>query len=89
MKVCTKVWRSPGGRNGNPLQYFCLENPMDRRACLGYSHGITESNTTERLSTLARTHAHRHALGCSLKCLQCERFEFNKKSSCTLNNRAI
>ena len=25
--------RSPGGGNGNPLQYFCLQNPMDRRAC--------------------------------------------------------
>ena len=25
--------RSPGGRNGNPLQYFCLENSMDRGAC--------------------------------------------------------
>ena len=24
--------RSPGVVNGNPLQYFCLENPMDRRA---------------------------------------------------------
>ena len=24
--------RSPGEGNGNPLQYFCLENPMDRRA---------------------------------------------------------
>ena len=24
--------RSPGGENGNPLQYFCLENPMDRGA---------------------------------------------------------
>ena len=26
--------RSPGGGNGNPLQYSCLENPMDRGACL-------------------------------------------------------
>ena len=25
--------RSPGGVNGNPLQYSCQENPMDRRAC--------------------------------------------------------
>ena len=25
--------RSPGGGNGNPLQYSCLENPMDREAC--------------------------------------------------------
>ena len=24
--------RSPGGRNGNPLQYSCLENPVDRGA---------------------------------------------------------
>ena len=24
--------RSPGGGNGNPLQYSCLENPMDREA---------------------------------------------------------
>jgi len=24
--------RSPGGGNGNPLQYYCLENPMDRGA---------------------------------------------------------
>ena len=24
--------RSPGGRHGNPLQYFCLENPTNRRA---------------------------------------------------------
>ena len=24
--------RSPGERNGNPLQYYCLENPMDRGA---------------------------------------------------------
>ena len=25
--------RSPGGGNGNPLQYSCLENPMDKGAC--------------------------------------------------------
>ena len=29
--------RSPGERNGNPLQYSCLENPMDRGALAGYS----------------------------------------------------
>ena len=29
--------RSPGGGNGNPLQYSCLENPMDRGAWGGYS----------------------------------------------------
>ena len=31
--------RSPGGGNGNPLQYSCLENPMDRGAWRGTVHG--------------------------------------------------
>ena len=31
--------RSPGEGNGNPLQYFCLENPMDGRACRLHSMG--------------------------------------------------
>ena len=30
--------RSPGGRHGNPLQYSCLENPMDRGAWRGTVH---------------------------------------------------
>ena len=29
--------RSPGGGHGNPLQYSCLENPMDRGSLAGYS----------------------------------------------------
>ena len=32
--------RSPGGGNGNPLQYSCLENPMDRGAWWATVHGI-------------------------------------------------
>ena len=39
--------RSPVEGNGNPLQYFHLENPMDRGALLGMVHRVTESNTTE------------------------------------------
>ena len=40
--------RSPGGGNGNPLQYACLGNPMDRRAWRTTVHGITkELETTE------------------------------------------
>ena len=30
--------RSPGGENGNLLQYYCLENPMDRRAWQAMVH---------------------------------------------------
>ena len=41
------VWgRSPGEGNGNPLQYSCLENPMDRGACWVLSMGSQESDTT-------------------------------------------
>ena len=35
--------RSPGGGNGNPLQYSCPENPMDRGAWWVEVHGVTKS----------------------------------------------
>ena len=37
----------PRGRHGNPLQYFCLGNSMDRRAWWVTVHGVTESDMTE------------------------------------------
>ena len=37
--------RSPGGGNGNPLQYSCLENPMDREAWQATVHSIAKSWT--------------------------------------------
>ena len=37
--------RSPGGGPGNPLQYSCLENPMDRGAWWAAVHGVTKSQT--------------------------------------------
>jgi len=33
---------SPGERNGNPLQYSCLENSMDRRAWQAIVHGVAK-----------------------------------------------
>ena len=33
--------RSPGGGNSNPLQYFCLEHPMDSEAWQATAHGVT------------------------------------------------
>ena len=44
--------RSPGGGRGNPLQYSCLENPMDREAWQATIHRIAQSWTQlKQLST--------------------------------------
>ena len=49
--------RFPGGGHGNPLQYFCLENPMDREAWQATVHGITQSRSgLKRLGTCAHTY---------------------------------
>ena len=40
--------RSPGERNGNPFQYSCLGNSMDRGTWQATVHGITESDMTEQ-----------------------------------------
>ena len=44
--------RSPGGGNGNPLQYSCLKNPMDRGAWWATVHRVSKSQTQlKQLST--------------------------------------
>ena len=44
--------RSPGGGHDNPLQYFCLENPMDRGAWWATVHKVAKSQTQlKRLTT--------------------------------------
>ena len=41
-----ELGRFPGVGNGNPLQYLCLENSMDRGALQAIVHGVTESDMT-------------------------------------------
>ena len=50
---------SPGGRHGSPLQYSCLENPMDRGAWRATGHGVAKSWTRLRDSLPLRTSAFR------------------------------
>ena len=49
--------RSPCGGNGSPLQYSCLENPVDRGTWWATARGVTESDT---LKTHTHTHTHTH-----------------------------
>ena len=39
--------RSPGGGHGNPFQYSCLENPMDRGATWAMAQNVAELDTAE------------------------------------------
>ena len=71
--------RCPGGGNGNPLQYSCLENPMDREAWWDTIHRVAESQTQlKRFSTHrmgkwqptpvllpGKPHGQRSLVGCS------------------------
>ena len=50
--------KSTGGGNGNPLQYSCLENPMDKGAWQATVHQVAESDTTE-----VTEHASTHSVG--------------------------
>ena len=58
MRVRSLGWeKSPGGGNGNPLQYSCLENPHGLRSLVGYCPwGHKESDMTEQLSTAYLNH---------------------------------
>ena len=53
--------RSPGEDNGNPLQYSCLENPMDRRAWWATVHWVTKSRThLKRFTTTQHIYIYIH-----------------------------
>ena len=52
-----RLGKSPGEGNGNPLQYSCLENAMDREAWRATVHGLAELDVTEQL-----THTHTHSI---------------------------
>ena len=40
-----QLGRSPGGEHGNPLQYSCLENPMDREAWWATVYSVAKNGT--------------------------------------------
>ena len=50
--------RFPGVEYGNPLQYSCLENSMDRGGLVGTVHGVTGSDTTKQLTLSLFSHTY-------------------------------
>ena len=63
MGSITGLGRCPEGGGGNPLQYSCLENPMDRGAWRARVHTVTKSWTWQ-----ATEHTHTHKFSVSKKC---------------------
>ena len=47
MQIQSLGWEDPLEGHGNPLQYSCLEDPMDSGAWQATVHGVTESDTIE------------------------------------------
>ena len=60
-----QLGRSPGGERGNPLQYSCLENPMNRAVWWATVHGVTKSLT--RLSDQHFQHKCFRVIGGSIR----------------------
>ena len=76
-----------GEGKGNPLQYSCLGNPMDKRILAGYSPwGHKESDMNEHAHLHTHTHTHITILYCSVTSPSLELFTMNTfpHLSCTL-----
>ena len=68
----TGLASSPGGGHGNPLQYSCLRNPMDRGGWWATVHGVTKSRTQlsdSKTTTLHPTSSPGWSFHPSLSCL--------------------
>ena len=58
MRSIPRLGRTPGEKNGNPLQYTCLGNVMDRGACQATVHGVAKNQTqpSKQATTTIRTY---------------------------------
>ena len=59
MDLIPGLGRSPGEGNGNPLQYSCLENPMDRGAWWAIVHGVAKESELDMTLLLKQKQHHR------------------------------
>ena len=79
--------RVPGEGNGNPLQYSCLGNSMDRGALWAIVHRVAkESDTTKYIHTHTHTHTHTSSVYYSLLFCVYLRIPILKKSKIYAKN---
>ena len=78
MSLIPGLGRSPGGGNGNPLQYSCLGNSTSRGTWQATVHGCKESDMTEQWSTHTHTHTY-ICRGKSYKAVYMKQGIFNEK----------
>ena len=71
---------SPGEGNGNPLQYSCLENPMDRGAWWAAVRGVAKSRTQLSNSSFSMSHSCLFACMCCHQCFILVNFVSNLMS---------
>ena len=63
--------RSPGRGSGKPLQFSCLENPMDRVTWQGMVHGVTKSQVRLKRLSMQEVINHKNtleSLSCTIIC---------------------
>ena len=68
--------RSAVEGNGNPLQYYCLENPMDRGAWWATVHGVTKSQTRLSAFTFLSFKVHNERMMLNKEALKLDRPKF-------------
>ena len=78
--------RSPGEGNANPLEYSCLENPMDRGVWQAPVHGVVKSQTGLNMHSYRSKISITPALVCLTKAvLKCQYIHRTFKSACKIN----
>ena len=67
--------------NGNPLQYSCLGNPMDRGACLATVYGVTKESDMTYVYKYTHTYTHIHTYTYTHICINYSEMLGNKRKN--------
>ena len=74
-----EAWTPSGEGNGNPLQYSCLENSMDREAWRATVHGVTKSQTRPSYFTHSLTFCHKGGVICISEVIEYAKLQYKEE----------